>query len=373
MKKKLGLIINPIAGIGGRVGLKGSDGVEIQTRALEMGAIPHSNDRAAEALERLLPIRDQLTLLTWPKDMGENVARQCGFEPQVFGTIPESKTSNEDTRRAALKMLQEGVDLLLFAGGDGTARDIYQAVGLDLVILGIPAGVKIHSAVFAINPPRAGDLAAAYLTGKATGLREMEVMDLDEEAVRHDRVSSNLFGYLKVPYSEGLLQGMKAASAKTETGALRLLARTFVESWLEDDILYFVGPGSTTKAIFDELGLKKTLIGVDVLYNRQVIGVDLNEAGLMAIANQRSAKIVVTPIGGQGYLFGRGNQQISAAVIKRVGMENIIVLSTLNKLNSLQGRPLLVDTDSQEVNAMLSGYIKIISGYQEFTVYPISS
>jgi predicted polyphosphate/ATP-dependent NAD kinase len=199
MDKKLGLIVNPIAGIGGRVGLKGSDGAEVQRKALKLGAVRQSLNRAIRALERIEPV-DDLEIVTYPGEMGEDAARACGFAPTVIGSIIPGGTTREDTISAAREMLELGVDLLLFAGGDGTARDIYNATGERMVVLGIPAGVKIHSAVYAINPVSAGNLAGSYLQGRTSALREAEVMDVDEEAFRQGFVSAKLYGYLRVPF-----------------------------------------------------------------------------------------------------------------------------------------------------------------------------
>ena len=209
---RLGLIVNPVAGIGGRVGLKGSDGAEIQKRALALGAVPQAPSRAIQALERLKAV-EGLEIVTYPGEMGEDAARACGFEPEVIGTITPGETTAQDTRDAASEMQRQGVDLLLFAGGDGTARDIYRAVGTGLPVLGIPAGVKIHSAVYATHPRSAGELAALYLQGKVTGLREAEVMDIDEEAFRQDVLSARLYGYLKIPFRTSLVQNQKMPSA----------------------------------------------------------------------------------------------------------------------------------------------------------------
>lgn len=372
-KVKLGLIINPIAGIGGRVGLKGSDGIEIQEKARSLGAIPQSENRTNEALERISTIRDTIEIITCPGEMGETVARRFGFEPIVFGETATGHSTAEDTIRAGKEMLRRKVDLLLFAGGDGTARDVYRAVGLGLPVLGIPTGVKIHSGVFAITPQQAGYLAVSYLQKRLTGLREMEVMDLNEDAIRRGEVSAKLFGYLMVPYERRLVQGLKAASEAGKHDSLNGIVTEFIHEWLEDDVYYIVGPGTTTRAIFDRLNLPKTLIGVDVLLGKFLDSSDLSEEGILRVLEVGPAKIVVTPIGGQGYLFGRGNQQISSEVIWKVGKENIIVISTRKKINDLRGRPLLVDTGDHAINRMLNGYTKIITGYKEQIVYPVTS
>jgi predicted polyphosphate/ATP-dependent NAD kinase len=369
-RRKLGLIVNPIAGIGGRVGLKGSDGAEIQKKALELGAVPQSLDRTVQALERVTSMKEDLEVITYPSEMGEDAAKECGFDPIVVGSIRKGKTTAEDTKNAAKEMLRLGVDLLLFAGGDGTARDIYNAIGEKTPVLGIPAGVKIHSAVFAISPRSAGDLAALYLRGRC-GIREAEVMDVDEEAIRQGIVSAKLYGYLRIPFEKRLTQGVKTPSSGGEKEAVEAIACEIVDR-IKDDYLYIIGPGTTTKAITSKLGLNKTLIGVDVIWNGKLAGTDVNEAQLLKLLEKLKAKIIITPIGGQGYIFGRGNQQISPEVIKKVGRKNIMVVATPEKINSLRGRPFLVDTGDRAVDRMLSGYIRVVTGYNEHVIYKIS-
>jgi predicted polyphosphate/ATP-dependent NAD kinase len=305
--------------------------------------------------------------------MGELEARQAGFVPRVIGHIQPDRTTAEDTRRAGRKMAAMAVDLLLFAGGDGTARDVYEAVGLNIPVIGIPAGVKIHSGVYATNPTRAALLAALYLRGQVKALGELEVMDIDEEAFREGRVCAQLYGYLKVPLERRYTQGAKAASAKGEHEALAVqsIAEQVVET-MASDCQYIIGSGTTPRAIMDRLNLNNTLLGVDAVKDGNLVATDLNESRLLEIIDNRKTKIIVTPIGGQGYLFGRGNQQLSPAVLKCVGVDHIMIVATHNKLNSLNRRPLLVDTGDSEVDKMLAGYVKVTTGYREERVYRIT-
>lgn len=371
-EKRLGLIINPKAGLGGSVGLKGSDGETIQKRALALGAIPKAFDRTIETLRSLEPLQNQIEFITYPGEMGADAAAACGFKPLVIGAIKAGETTAEDTCKAAREMAELGVDLLLFAGGDGTARDVYRAIGVTMPALGIPAGVKIHSAVYGTNPRNAGELARLYLQRQITSLREAEVMDVDENAIRAGIVSAKLYGYLKIPFLRMYVQNLKSPSSPGEQYSLDAIACHIIDQ-MQADWLYILGPGTTTRAITSRLGLDKTLIGVDVVVNRQMFAEDVNESQLLKLLIGRKAKIIITPIGGQGYLFGRGNQQISAEVIQRVGKENIIVISTLEKIISLGGQPFLVDTGCPEVDEMLRGYIKVLTGYNEYIVYKISS
>jgi predicted polyphosphate/ATP-dependent NAD kinase len=368
-RKRLGLIVNPIAGIGGRVGLKGSDGPEVQKKALAMGAEPHAGDRARRALERLRSL-EYLEVITYPGEMGEDAAHSCDLDPTVIGEITPGETTARDTVTAAKQMKAMGVDLLLFAGGDGTARDVYRAIGDTVPALGVPAGVKIHSAVFGTSPESAGDLARAFLADEAPGLQEAEVLDIDEEAVRQGVVSTELFGYLKIPYQRRYVQNLKVPSGPSEQAAVESIAHDVVDR-MQEDWLYIMGPGTTTRAITDLLGLEKTLIGVDVVANGELVAEDVNESELLELVQGAKAKVVITPIGGQGYLFGRGNQQISHRVIKQVGKENIMVVSTTSKIHALGGRPFLVDTGDREVDDELSGYISVITGYHEEMIYRV--
>ncbi len=370
-KRKLGVIVNPIAGMGGPVGLKGTDGRDILNMAWTLGAVPTSPARAVQALRQLIPIKDNIELLTYPHEMGEDEARECAFAPKVLGSITRGNTTFSDTRNAAKDMLRAGVDLMLFAGGDGTARDICEAIGEKVPVLGIPSGVKLHSAVFGVSPVSAGHLAVMYLQRETESLREAEVMDIDEQAFRENRLSARLFGYLKVPHEQSMVQATKSESPVDEQVEAEAIADDFIEN-MQDDCAYIFGPGTTTRTIMKELGLKKALLGVDVVQNRKLLASDVNEKQISELIKGKKAKIVVTVIGGQGFILGRGSQQISPDVIRRVGVENLLVIATPKKLATLRGRPLLVDTGDSEVDRMLTGHIRVTTGYQRSSVHRVS-
>jgi len=369
--KKLGLIVNPIAGMGGRVGLKGTDGLHILEKAKELGAKPVAENRAVEALKKLEFLKDSIELITYPYQMGEKAAADGGFSPKVIGSIPATQTTAKDTQNAAKDMQSLGIDLLLFAGGDGTARDIYKAIGESSVVLGIPAGVKIHSAVYACNPARAGELAALCLQGKAKNIIEAEVMDIDEDDYRKGRLSAKLYGYLRIPFERRYVQRVKAGSGATERYYQEAMAVSIVED-MSDEYFYIIGPGTTTRTIMERLNLDNSLLGIDLVYQKKLIGKDLNESELLEKIKGKKAKLIITPIGGQGYLLGRGNQQISPEVIRQVGKHNIIIMATKQKINSLQGRPLLVDTGDRATDELLNDYFKVITGYREASVYIVT-
>ncbi|MEL7563725.1 MAG: ATP-NAD kinase family protein [Dehalobacterium sp.] len=369
--KKLGLIINPVAGMGGKVGLKGSDGHEIIKRARALGAKPESPQRGVECLNVITEIKDQIEIITCPREMGEAEAEMAGFPfIKVIGSVKIADTSPEDTIKAAQQMAEMGVDLLLFAGGDGTARNIYEAIGEAVPVLGIPAGVKIHSAVYAVNPQRAGKAAVKFLKNNNLAIRDAEVMDIDEELFRQGVLKAKLYGFLKVPELREYMQNVKAGGY-SEQEALGGIAAEVVSA-MEDDALYIIGPGTTTRSVMSQLNLPHTLLGIDVVFNRQLMAQDVNEDYLYRLVQDNRAKIVVTVIGGQGHIFGRGNQQLSPRVIKKVGKENIIVVATKKKLVDLMPASLVVDTGDAELDQELCGYIRVITGFEDYVAYPVT-
>ncbi len=368
--------MNPIAGIGGRVGLKGSDGDDVVRRALALGAVPEANPRTVRALERLGGGAAGFELLVGPGPMGEEAARAAGLAPLVVGGLSGDRTTAEDTRRFAAAMAEGGVDLLLFAGGDGTAADVLAAVGDAVPALGVPAGVKIHSAVFAVSPEAAGALAASLArdvaAGVRPGFREAEVLDLDEDAYRRGQIAPRLVGYLRVPREPRLLQARKAPSPAGEDAATQAIAEDVVER-MEPGRAYVLGPGTTLRAVAERLGVPKTLVGVDVVRDRRPLAADVGEDALLSIVEEGPADVVVTPIGGQGFVFGRGNQQIGPGVLRAVGGDHVVVVATPWKLASLGGMPLRVDTGDPKLDALLSGHVLVTTGYGDRAVYRIEA
>lgn len=358
---RLGLIVNPIAGMGGSVGLKGTDGTTVLEEARARGAVPRANDRTIAALKRLEAVRDRIELLTASGGMGADAVRAAGFEATLVGGRNLGDSTAEDTRRVAAVLSDAGVNLLLFAGGDGTARDICAAISTNLAAIGIPCGVKMHSAVYATGPEAAGDLALRHLQ-RSLPLRELEVMDIDEEAYRQGAVSATLFGMLKVPYDPELVQGVKIGRLAGEASALQGIAAEVAER-LGSTRLCILGPGTTTRAIAEAMGVSKTLLGVDLVRNGRLVRSDAGERDILDACRNQESLIVVTPIGGQGHFLGRGNQQISAAVLRQVGADKILVVATAEKLASLHGQTLRVDSGDAGLDGRLCGYRRVITGY----------
>ena len=341
---RIGFVVNPIAGMGGRVGLKGTDGKVEEAR--RRGAEPRAPDRARRALDAL---RDRvgsdetngsdadLELLTWGGEMGTDAARAAGFEPTVLGSPDDGDTTTADTERAVAAFLAADVDLVVFVGGDGTAGDVAAAVeGTETPILGVPAGVKVYSSVFAVSPEDAAEIVRTF---ERTERRE--VMDIDEDEYRVAEALQS---------SKQLGGGNVEALAAGVADDIRASGKTVV-----------LGPGSTVGAIKAELGFSGSPIGVDVWRDGEVIVLDATEADLLDVLDPDGDNtIVVSPIGGQGFVFGRGNPQLSPAVIRRCDVEVVASASKLDTIGELR-----VDTDDPDLDAELRGWTKVRIGRVE--------
>jgi predicted polyphosphate/ATP-dependent NAD kinase len=360
MKKAIGLIVNPVAGMGGSVGLKGTDG-EMYKKALELGAKPVAANRTRDLLGHI-EHRDSITLFVAPGTMGEEYVEGYGIPFTVIGTA-DSETSAQDTKRISDEMVNSGIRLLIFVGGDGTARDIHDAIDARVPVVAVPSGVKVFSSVFAVSARAAAQIVDAFVEG--VDVTEEDVLDIDEEAFRDDRLASKLYGYLLVPSARSFLQGGKAASSVGGSAleSKKEIAMYLVEA-MDMETLYLVGPGTTLRAITDEMSLPKTLLGVDAILGRKLFGKDLNEEGILGLLeNHETRKIIVTPIGGNGFIFGRGSKQFTPEVIRQVGKENIMVVGTQDKVSQLDC--LRVDTGDSELDERLSGHVEVTVGYRQ--------
>ena len=365
--KRLGVIVNPVAGMGGSVGLKGTDG-GLYEKALELGAEPVTPDRASAFLAHI-GLKDRIQVLAAPGEMGARHVQGTDLTYTVVGDIGD-ETSAEDTERLAGLMVQQGADLLAFVGGDGTARDIHDAIGCQIPVVAVPAGVKVYSAVFAINPRAAAELVDAFL--EDGGVTEQEVLDIDEQAFREDRLASEHYGYLLVPQVGPLLQEGKVASSRSASvrEAKKDIAASVVDG-MDRQVLYLLGPGTTVRAVSEAMGLPKTLLGIDAVHDGRAVGEDLNEQAILDLFDQFEKRvIIVTPLGGNGFIFGRGNKPFTPEVIRRTGPRHIRIIATRQKLRSLDS--LRVDTGNVEVDEMLSGWKTVTVGYHENRMIKVS-
>ncbi len=365
---KLGFLVNPIAGMGGKVGLKGTDGVFKE--AVEMGAKPIAPGRGIEFLEKSkeLGISQKARLMTCPTIMGEEEVDSAGLDADILPMNIKAKTTAKDTKKAVKLMAKRKAELILFVGGDGTARDVLDALSSSrrTPVLGIPAGVKMYSGIFAINPANAAYTVEAFLKGEAQ-LVDFEIMDADETAIRDDRFNIRLYGFLKGPFLPMRIQGSKQVSPETlDEHENQVAVARFIVEEMEPHATYILGPGTTVKCVADLLGIEKTLLGVDI-YRRGSVIKDVNEETILKeVRDWQNTWIVVSPIGRQGILFGRGNQQISPEIIKLVGKEKILVLATKGKIRGIERGVLRVDTGDGEVDEMFKGYVRVATDYREW-------
>lgn len=375
-KFTLGLIINPISGMGGTVGLKGTDGRDILLKAIALGAQPNATNRVKELLEELKSIKSKLRFITCPGIMGENVLKEMNFEytcinHQIFSRMENILDTTPKHTKIASEIMKKdnNLKLILFVGGDGTARDIVDIVRNDKACLGIPAGVKIFSSVFSLNPRKASSTVIQFLYNEIP-LKKSEVLDIDENEYRNGNLISKLYGYMLTPYAPDLSQTSKIGTPVSDLTNQERIARRIIEI-LENEVYYFLGPGTTIKAITDQLNQKKTLLGIDLLLNRKVISLDLNEAQILNLIDRKKSKIILSLTGHQGFLFGRGNLQISSNVLKTLSPKNFIIVSTKYKLKNIPNQIIRIDTRDPELDKKLKGLYKVLVDYDELRICKI--
>ena len=366
---KIGFLLNPIAGIGGPVALKGSDGVVAEAK--RRGGESKVATRVSACLAGLVRSKDRIQWITMPGEMGADVLADFGMNFSVVGAITQGKTTAEDTRKGVGLIETHSVDLLLFGGGDGTARDIFDAAPSSSAILGIPCGVKMHSGVFGTSPGAVAEIIRKIVQGDLLSVLPGEIRDIDERALRDGAVKSRFYGELPVPDDVRYVQQTKSGGREVESLVVQEIAAEIEEN-LEPDTLYLMGPGTTVAGVMDVMGLASTLLGIDVVLNGDLIEEDATETELWSLVNQHKlTKILVTVIGGQGYIFGRGNQQLSPRIIRKVGIGNIVIIASKSKLGELNGRPLLVDSGDAELDTELAGMTPVITGYEDKVLYRV--
>ncbi len=374
------VLVNPFAGAGGRLGWKGTDWpLPLRLADRDPWELPAQKRaiRFLEALKRVIPGWRGEGLTACPGYMGVQQAYRAGLsrvepvrlEPVKWPTTPD------DTVSCLESALQRGgVELIVFVGGDGTARLVARVLGgRRPAALGVPGGVKVYSGVFAENPEAAARIVLDYYMGRARPVPR-PVLDVDEEAFRSGRLVVKPYATLHVPVSgDAVVPGKDAYHTGGELEEIEEIARYFAEEIAEECTLYILGPGYTVYRIAEMLGVKgKTLLGVDAVHNGRIVGRDLDEKGLLELLREhkhRRAVLVVSPIGAQGYILGRGNQQLSPTVLRAIGLENIVVVATPTKLRKT---PVLrVDTGDSELDERLRGHIKVLTGYGRYRIVKV--
>jgi len=364
----VGFVVNPIAGMGGKVALKGTDNV--LKEAVAKGAEPTAPGRAIEFLKKLKRnITDEsIEIVTCPGIMGEQEAKEADFPVKLLPMKIAEETTAEDTRTAVDLFAAANVDLIVFVGGDGTAIDIYDAMQecRQVLVVGVPAGVKMYSGIFSVNPSDAVEVVLASVHGQAN-LMDLEIVDADEKAIRSDVFALKIHGFLKGPFLPARIQGSKLVSPESdgEVENQRAIAK-FVLEQVPPDATWILGPGTTVKEVAELLCAKKTILGVDI-YNDGNTILDVDEKRILKeVKDWKRTWIVLSPIGRQGILLGRGNQQLSPEILKRVEKEHIIIAATKTKLQSIDGNVLRIDTGDSSTDEMLKGYIRVVTDYKEW-------
>ena len=380
---KVGLLINPLAGVGGAVGLKGSDGDAITVEALRRGAVPRAEERTRAMLQSLGDDVHRFQWLCADGVMGGDLLRKLSVSHAVVSGA-STRTSAEDTRQAVQALLREGVAVLMFAGGDGTARDILAAAGSAVPVIGIPAGVKMHSGVFATSPRSAAALLQGLLNGELVNSVTAEVRDVDEAAAREGRASSRWFGELRVPAAGGFLQHTKVGGREDEALAVEEIVQGVCARigssriGNEPDRPLVLGPGGTLLAIKDRLigdaggSMNGTLLGVDVRMPEGRWVFDVMASDLLSLPG--NPLLILGLPRQQGILFGRGNQQLSAAFLRQLDRSrDIVLVATRTKIMALDGRPLLLDTGDAELDRDLAGLWEVLCGYDDRLLYRVEA
>jgi predicted polyphosphate/ATP-dependent NAD kinase len=355
--KRIGLIVNPVAGMGGSVGLKGTDGNVEEAR--RRGAVPRAMDRAWITLALLSKSTD-LVFFTCSGSMGEDSLKEAGITGYRVLYHFTGKSSSADTKKAVRTFLENGVDLILFCGGDGTARDVLDVTGSDVPILGIPAGVKMYSAVFAVDPASAADLVLAF---DRNTIRDSEVLDVDENAYRAGHLNTHLYGIARTPVLPGKIQVAKQVYEEQDEERAKAAIAQFIDEIMLPETLYIIGAGTTTEAIARRLAIRKTLLGVDAIRDKRPVAADCDEKTLLSLADMsQDTRIILSPIGAQGFILGRGNQQISASLVRKIGIKKLIVIATPHKLAQIP--QLYIDSGDATLDREFGDSIQVISGYR---------
>ncbi|MCQ8848986.1 ATP-NAD kinase family protein [Alteromonas stellipolaris] len=367
---RLGVVVNPFAGIGGALALKGSDGADVREKALAMGAEKKANEKMAKALSLVEALSEQFTIVTAAGEMGEDVCASLGLPFEVVYKSASQQTEGEDTERAVQAFLGCNLDVILFAGGDGTARNVCKIVGDKVPVLGVPAGCKIHSGVYCVTPSAAGQVISQMIKGEIVSVMEGEVRDIDENAFRTGKVIAKHYGEMRVPAELTYVQAVKMGGKEDEALVLDDIAATISELMDDNPDTYFVmGSGSTVGAVMEFLGLENTLLGVDVVLDKTLVASDVTASELLSLTQGKPTQVVLTVIGGQGHILGRGNQQLSPDFIRAIGKQNMRVVATKQKLQSLGNKPLRLDSGDAELDTSLQGAFTIITGYKDKVLY----
>ena len=376
---RLGLLVNPDAGLGGRLGLKGSDGqAEI---ARSKGAQDRSGPRMRAMLDHLITIsKDNLDGIQWYVSKGRMGTDWISPAISSLEVIHSSSSSTDanDTSQLVGSMIGSDIDLLVYAGGDGTTRDVVAALSEygrpELPIIGVPTGVKRHSGCFASSPKAAAEVLSAWLEGDLL-LSSTEVLDLDEDLYRQGKWVVKLYAEAITPASPRWMQGSKMrVEASGEEEIIQGLADHVRETLIDDRMMIVWGSGGTLRTIGGILGFELNTLGIDITVGGNIIGSDLNENEILSALKEHQGDVILllSPMGGQGFLIGRGNLQLSPDVLRIIGVNRVLGIVTPAKMLTL--RSLRIETGDSEMDQRFSEkkYLKVLQGYRTTRVLKVS-
>jgi predicted polyphosphate/ATP-dependent NAD kinase len=370
----VGVLLNPIAGFGGTLALHGTDALPA-SRFEEAVASGHAERRLIRAIGRFRSSGGDAELFAAPGLLGAGPLMAAGIAFRSGDAAdPGSRTTRHDTIAAARQLVAMGIDALLFAGGDGTATDLAEAIGEAVPVIGVPSGVKMHSQVFARSPESAGRLLAEFAAGRAT-TELADVLDVGTDG------TTDVIAALVVPMAGEPLQGAKVTSRRPGSAAAnRAIAQELLASD-EDDVTWIIGPGTTTAAVAAELGFAATLRGVDVRHPSGALEHDVTEERLYEVAaGARHPRLVLGVVGGQGFLLGRGNQEISTRVVEAIGADRVEIVAAEDKVGGLVPPVLLIDAETGDgpdgggpAGHPLLGYRRVRTGARQSTVMRVEA
>ena len=378
---RVGILANPDAGLGGRLGLKGSDGQAELARS--KGAEDRSGPRLESMLRHFSRIhRGESSQIEWITSSGRMGTEWIPVDLEI-GVISEvhqspGETSASDTQDAVARLLEAGIDLLVYSGGDGTTRDIVASLSgsetPELPVIGVPSGVKMHSGCFASSPKAAAEVLSAWIHGDLL-VSSTEVLDLDEDLYRKGKWVVRLYAEAFSPNSPRWMQGSKELiQTESEDEIIIGLSDHIRESIVEDGRLVIWGSGGTLREIGGNIGFELTTLGIDATIGSEQVGTDLAESGLIEILDSHEGPVtlLLSPMGGQGFLIGRGNLQLSPTVLSSIGIDNIIGVVTPAKLLTVRSLRIETGDDSLDQEFSAKRYMKVLQGYRTTRILPVS-
>ncbi len=346
--RKIAFFINPRAGEGKKLGLKSSDD------------IPQADYSESEST---IIGRNFVSSITFPESVhlimpDFEIYKSDGFMQFPYTLVKgwNNPSSSADTKNFAKKAISEGAELLVFVGGDGTARDLLDAVGHAVPVIGVPAGIKMYSSVFAYTWMDAVKELEFFLSNSVK-FEDKEILDYD---FKEDRLK--LFGEMSGIQSKTYNQDPKQVFASTDISSLGY----GIAADMSSEISYIIGPGSTCNSILEALGVPGTdLLNFKIVKNRRVVKSRAGEEDILAAMKDGNYRLIISPIGGMGILVGRGNYELSDRVLTELRPENLIIVATREKMIPINEIIMIAPV---AISDRFGQYVRISVGIDEFVI-----